>query len=74
VISWEEPGMVWTWRYEKADGTAIVPSSGQEEFASQGDAETWIGETWKQLVDDGVDQVVLLDDDQVIYPMSLHES
>ncbi|MGW3042527.1 hypothetical protein ACWC9T_21380 [Kitasatospora sp. NPDC001159] len=65
--------MVWTWRYEKADGSTATPSGGQEEFAGQGDAETWIGETWKQLVEDGVDTAVLLEDGQQVYAMSLHE-
>ncbi|CAN3980277.1 hypothetical protein WN990_04060 [Kitasatospora purpeofusca] len=66
--------MVWTWRYEKADGTAVAPGSGQaEEFSGQGDAESWIGENWKQLAEDGVDRAVLLDDDREIYTMSLHE-
>ena len=67
--------MVWTWRYEKADGSVVAPAGGsQEEFPGQGDAESWIGESWKQLVEDGVDTAVLLDDDRVIYSMSLHES
>ncbi|MFJ7248644.1 hypothetical protein ACIQWA_29015 [Kitasatospora sp. NPDC098652] len=65
--------MVWTWRYEKADGSAVASALGQEEFAGQGDAETWIGESWKQLAEEGVDNAVLLDDDRVIYSMSLHE-
>lgn len=65
--------MVWTWRYEKADGSAVTSGLGQEEFAGQGDAETWIGESWKQLAEEGVDNAVLLDDDRVIYSMSLHE-
>ncbi|GAA0657146.1 hypothetical protein GCM10010193_04710 [Kitasatospora atroaurantiaca] len=66
--------MVWTWRYEKKDGTVVTPPGGEEEFAGQGDAESWIGESWKQLLEDGVDTAVLLDDDRVIYSMSLHES
>ena len=66
--------MVWTWRYEKTDGTLVTPASGQEEFPGQGDAESWIGESWKQLVEDGVDTAVLLDDDRVVYSMSLHEA
>ncbi|MGK4583686.1 hypothetical protein [Kitasatospora sp. HPMI-4] len=64
--------MVFTWRYEKADGTLVEPPGGQEEFASQGDAESWIGESWKQLLDDGADRAVLLDDGHEIYTMSLH--
>ncbi|MFI2611105.1 hypothetical protein [Kitasatospora sp. NPDC018619] len=65
--------MVWTWRYEKADGSAVTPDGPREEFAGQGDAETWIGETWKQLAEDGVDTAVLLEDDRVVYAMSLNE-
>jgi hypothetical protein len=41
---------------------------------TQGDAETWLGETWRELVDAGVDAVVLLDDGREVYgPMSLHQ-
>jgi hypothetical protein len=65
--------MVWTWRYEAADGSVIAQEGGAEEFSSQGDAETWIGEEYKRLLEEGVDKVVLLDDEQVIYPMSLQE-
>ncbi|MGW6913986.1 hypothetical protein ACWGB8_09220 [Kitasatospora sp. NPDC054939] len=65
--------MVWTWRYEKADGTVVDQEGGREEFPGQGDAESWIGEEWKRLAEDGVDTAVLLEDDRVIYAMSLHE-
>jgi len=50
--------MVWSWRFEKTDGTAA--SSGdvpKEAFGSQGDAESWLGENWRALLDSGVDQV-----------------
>lgn len=66
--------MPWTWRYEKADG-AVVNGVGLQEatFASQGDAESWLGENWRALLETGVDQVTLLDDDRREYgPMSLH--
>ena len=65
--------MPWTWRYEKADG-AVTAAQGLQEaiFASQGDAESWLGENWRALVEAGVDQVTLLDDDRTEYgPMSL---
>ena len=40
--------------------------------ATQGDAETWIGEMWRELVDAGIDAVVLLEDGREVYgPMSL---
>jgi hypothetical protein len=66
--------MPWTWRYEKADG-AVVNGAGLQDaiFASQGDAESWLGENWHALLEAGVDQVTLLDDDRKEYgPMSLH--
>ncbi|MEU5385617.1 MULTISPECIES: hypothetical protein [Kitasatospora] len=66
--------MVWTWRYEKSDGTVVEPANGAEEFSSQGDAESWIGEEWKALLEDGVDRVVLVEDGRDVYPMSLHEA
>ncbi len=66
--------MPWSWRYEKADG-AVVSGAGLQDaiFASQGDAESWLGENWRALLEAGVDQVSLLDDDRREYgPMSLH--
>lgn len=66
--------MVWTWRCEKADGTAA--STGEvprEAFGSQGDAESWLGENWRALLAEGVDQVTLMEEDRAEYgPMSLH--
>jgi hypothetical protein len=66
--------MTWTWQFEKEDGT-VVASRGlpKETWTSQGDAESWIGEHWRSLLDAGVDQVTLLDDGNPEYgPMSLH--
>jgi hypothetical protein len=66
--------MPWTWRYEKADGAAVSGAGLQEAiFASQGDAESWLGENWRELLDSGVDRVSLFDDVRKQYgPMSLH--
>jgi uncharacterized protein (DUF2237 family) len=65
--------MVWTWQFEKADGSTVAAPNGTEEFPTQGDAESWIGESWKELLDGGVDQVVLLEDGDKVYgPMNLH--
>lgn len=66
--------MPWTWSLEKADGTDVPgqPTTSTP-FPTQADAETWIGETWRELLDAGVDQVTLLEEDRVVYgPMSLH--
>jgi hypothetical protein len=64
----------WSWRFESADGKPVTaPDVGAPRFPSQSDAETWVGETWTDLLDAGVDQVTLLDGDREVYgPMSLH--
>ena len=42
-------------------------------FGAQADAETWIGGTWEDLLEQGVDSVNLFDGDRLIYgPMSLN--
>jgi hypothetical protein len=67
--------VAWTWRYQNTAGETVSPDDAPiaELFPTQGDAETWIGETWRQLVDSGVDAVVLLEDGTEVYgPMSLH--
>lgn len=66
--------MPWTWSYLRHDGTPASPGSIQGgTFPSQADAESWIGETWRDLLDAGVDQVSLLEDGREVYgPMSLH--
>lgn len=68
--------MGWRWRYERADGAVIsdVPVIAAEtDFPTQGDAESWVGESWRSLLDAGVDGVTLLEGDRVVYgPMSLH--
>jgi hypothetical protein len=69
--------MSFSWRYEGLDGAPVGPgvagSLPAEDFPTQADAESWIGETWQQLLDGGVDQVSLLEGDRVVYAgMSLH--
>jgi hypothetical protein len=67
--------MAWTWRYETSDGAIAEARDAPpaDMFPTQGDAETWLGEIWRELLDAGVDAVVLLDDGREVYgPMSLH--
>jgi len=66
--------MSFSWRYESQDGSAVTAAGlPQERFPTQADAESWIGESWRQLLDGGVDQVTLVEGDRVVYgPMSLH--
>ena len=70
--------MAWTWRYEGPDGAEVQPAEGAptaESFPNQSDAESWIGETWRELLDAGVHQVVLFDGDRRVYgPMGLNAS
>lgn len=61
--------MAWSWRYEGPDGAAVVGPA--ETFGSQADAESWIGQTWRQLAESGVTSVVLVDGERVEYRMSL---
>jgi hypothetical protein len=66
--------MSFSWRYEALYGSTVTsPGLPQEKFPTQADAESWIGESWRELLDGGVDQVTLVEGDRVIYgPMSLH--
>ena len=67
--------MAWTWRYEDAGGGAVEPAEAPagEPFPTQSDAETWLGESWRKLLEAGVDQVTLLEEGRAEYgPMSLH--
>ena len=60
--------MAWTWRFEKMDGTpATARDLPKETFASQSDAETWLGESWRGLLEAGVDQVTLLEEGRTEY-------
>lgn len=65
--------MAWTWRFETAAGTETQPAVEPEEFTTQGDAESWLGEVWKDLLEGGAAQVTLSEDGKQIYgPMSLN--
>ena len=65
----------WWWRLENATGAEVRVDddlAGQR-FASQADAESWVGETWSDLAAEGVDAVTLFEHDRQVYgPMSLH--
>ncbi|MGH3447380.1 MAG: hypothetical protein ACRDQA_10560 [Nocardioidaceae bacterium] len=68
----KEHPVAWTWRIEKSDGSAAEHGLDVPEFSAQGDAETWLGEVWRDLAEAGAEQATLLDDQRVVYgPMSL---
>lgn len=68
--------MGWTWQMTRANGTPTEATSATQPgggFPTQGDAETWVGEVWRELLEDGVDAVTLFEDGRRVYgPMSLH--
>jgi hypothetical protein len=65
--------MAWTWRLEDADGTTLSAPAAPA-HGSQADAESWLGEQWRELREAGVAQVTLLDAGSEVYgPMSLSE-
>lgn len=65
----------WWWRLEDSAGAEVTVGQdfADERFASQADAESWVGETWSDLASEGVDAVTLFENDRQVYgPMSLH--
>lgn len=67
------PKATWRWRLEDSSGAEVTTGDGSPSFPSQSDAESWVGEVWRDLVEDGVDQVTLFEGDREVYgPMSLH--
>jgi hypothetical protein len=62
--------MAWTWTYEPESPDAEQPG----DFASQSDAESWLGEAWRTLAEAGVAGVTLMHDGERVYgPMPLSE-
>ncbi len=62
--------MGWTWTLEDSLGDV---KSRSDEFESRGDAESWVGEEFETLLEQGIDQVRLFDGETEVYgPMSLH--
>jgi hypothetical protein len=69
------PRTTWRWRFEDEAGAEVDTAEGASAggFPSQSDAESWIGEAWRELLEDGVHQVTLFEGDREVYgPMSLH--
>jgi len=69
-----QPERPWWWRLEDASGAEVAVSEeyAEQRFSSQGDAESWVGECWHELADQGVSAVTLFDVDREVYgPMSL---
>jgi hypothetical protein len=64
----------WWWKLlDGAGAEARVPEEYRDQrFASQADAESWVGEVWAELAAAGVAAVTLFENDREVYgPMSL---
>ncbi len=59
------------WRYLDAEDRETGASEG---FPDRAAAEGWLGEAWPRLLEDGVEQVVLMDAERELYRMGLREA
>jgi hypothetical protein len=69
-------GASWTWAYFDGEGRQMAGEPlVTTAFPSQSDAESWLGESWRELAAAGVDAVTLSEDGVEVYgPMSLRAS
>ena len=71
--------MSWHWRLEDPSGSTLDPASVGVEIPAcdnQSDAESWLGENWRELLDKGVSlpsERVLLDELDYARHPALHE-
>lgn len=67
--------MSWHWQATAQHGTGGLNSSElglDQRFPTQGDAESWLGETYPDLMEAGVEAVSLYEEGRMVYgPMRL---
>jgi hypothetical protein len=67
--------MSWYWRLQDVSGATVDPAAldiEMPETDNQGDAESWLGENWRELLSRGVATVTLVEGDTEVYgPMGL---
>lgn len=59
------------WKLRGASGKELRET---EAFASQADAEAWMGTNWSGLLDEGAESVSLVHDGETLYDMGLREA
>ena len=57
----------WTWELLDAQGAVLDTDLGSSAFPTQSEAESWLGEEWRTLLDSGVDAVNLKEGDSQVY-------
>jgi len=67
------PQQTWWWRLEDASGQEVsVDEVSRQDFPSQSDAESWVGEVWQDMLEGGAEAVTLFEGEREVYgPMSL---
>jgi len=67
--------MSWHWQAAAQRGAGKIDTAElglDQQFPSQGDAESWLGEIYPDLMQAGVDSVTLYEEDRMVYgPMRL---
>ncbi|GAA4916083.1 hypothetical protein LX16_4095 [Stackebrandtia albiflava] len=61
--------MSWTWHFTDASGAPV--DAEHPEHTNQGDAESWLGEVWRDLAAAGAVMATLKEDDRTEYEMPL---
>jgi hypothetical protein len=66
------PVVPWWWQCTDSDGRVVEPAEGRQDFPTRSDAESWVGEFWAELADQGISAVTLFEGERQVYgPMSL---
>lgn len=64
--------MSWHWKPEGLTGATEMLEALATEFPDQASAESWLTDTYPQLLQQGVREVSLYEEDRLVYgPMSL---
>ncbi|QDP97675.1 hypothetical protein FOE78_18740 [Microlunatus elymi] len=67
--------MSWHWQPTVRQGAGQIDTAGlglDQHFTAQGDAESWLGESYPDLMAAGVESVSLYEEDRLVYgPMRL---
>ena len=63
--------LAWRWQCHNEADENVTVEGFNDTFASQSDAESWIGEVYPDLLDRGILAATLMDGDREVYRMSL---